>query len=90
MDPPYVPFSETANFTGYTAGGFGDTDQVRLASVFRKLVTRGCHVLLSNSDTPRSRELYRNFRIVELQRSGRISCKPNGRDAVGEILVIGT
>ena len=52
IDPPYSPASETANFTAYTAGGFGPKDQERLRDVAKKLDARGVYVLLSNSDTP--------------------------------------
>ena len=48
-DPPYVPVSETANFTGYTRDGFNADDQVRLARWCRELADRGCRVVLSNA-----------------------------------------
>jgi hypothetical protein len=75
----------------YSSGvwdGRGD-EQTRLAALFRLLVRRGVHCVLSNSDTPLARELYAGFPIVELTRSGNISCKGNGRQRVGEILVLG-
>jgi DNA adenine methylase len=62
FDPPYHPISETSDFTAYTAGGFGMEDQRRLAAVFRELASRGCAVMLSNSDTPFIRRLYAGFR----------------------------
>src|SRR6185312_11302091 len=33
LDPPYVPASATADFTGYTKGGFTMADQTRLRDV---------------------------------------------------------
>ena len=52
LDPPYSPISTTANFTTYTSNGFGQADQIQLADLFRKLDSRGCNILLSNSDNP--------------------------------------
>jgi DNA adenine methylase len=61
LDPPYDPVSTTARFTGYTECGFTDKDQRDLSLVFMKLTDRGSKVLLSNSDTPFIRELYKDF-----------------------------
>ena len=61
LDPPYDPVSTTARFTGYTECGFTDKDQRGLSLIFMKLTDRGCKVMLSNSDTPYIRELYKDF-----------------------------
>jgi DNA adenine methylase len=61
LDPPYDPVSATARFTGYTECGFTDKDQRDLSLIFMKLTDRGSKVLLSNSDTPFIRELYKDF-----------------------------
>jgi DNA adenine methylase len=61
LDPPY-----DKSFDGYTPDGFGPENQKQLASVFRELSNRGCLVLLSNSDTPRIRELYSDFNIKQV------------------------
>lgn len=55
-DPPYVPLTPTANFTSYTADGFGAADQERLASAARETAARGARVVISNHDTPLTRE----------------------------------
>lgn len=71
FDPPYQPTSKTSSFTSYTPGGFGEMDQVRLAQTFKQLSKRGCHVILSNSNTLVVRKLYHGYRqqIVEVNRS---------------------
>jgi DNA adenine methylase len=89
FDPPYAPASETANFTSYTAGGFGPADQERLRDVARKLIDRGVHVLLSNSDTPFVRELYKGFKLEEVQAPRRVNSKGSKRGNVGELLISG-
>jgi DNA adenine methylase len=63
FDPPYDPVTTTANFTSYTADAFGADDQRALAETARTLVGRGCRVMLSNSDTPFIRSLYKGFQI---------------------------
>ncbi len=61
LDPPYNPMTSTANFTGYTGAGFTKKDQECLAKVFKELDTRGCKVLLSNSNTEYIRDLYVDY-----------------------------
>jgi DNA adenine methylase Dam len=61
LDPPYRPLNNTANFTGYTNSGFSDRDQEKLANTFSELDTKGCKLLLSNSDTSLVRDLYKDF-----------------------------
>jgi DNA adenine methylase len=89
FDPPYVPASETANFTAYTVGGFGLQDQIRLRDVAKRLAARGVHVLLSNSDTPLVRELYEKFNLEEVQVPRSINSKSGKRGKVGELLISG-
>lgn len=89
FDPPYIPLSKTSNFTAYSADGFSDGDQERLRDVIDKLDAKGVHVLLSNSDTPRVRELYADFKIEEVQAPRRVNSKGGKRGNVGELLISG-
>ncbi len=63
IDPPYMPVSETAKFTSYTAKGFGWDDQVALAEFIRMLQQRGVYVMASNADVPAVHELYEGLHI---------------------------
>ena len=89
FDPPYVPVNKTSNFTAYQADGFGMAEQERLARVFRDLVERGAYVLLSNSDTPEVRELYREYTIHTLTAKRSVNSDASKRGAVNEVLVVG-
>lgn len=89
FDPPYVPVSATANFTGYSANGFNNSDQARLARVFMRLVENGVHALLSNADVPSLRALYRTFPAATLQASRAVNCNTERRGKVNEVLVLG-
>jgi DNA adenine methylase len=88
-DCPYFPLSVTADFTSYTSGGFGLVDQTRLRDVAKKLDARGVRVLLSNSDTPLTRKLYRGFKIEEVKAPRRVNSKGSKRGNVGELLISG-
>jgi DNA adenine methylase len=87
FDPPYVPVSETADFTAYTVDGFTDDDQQALATLARSLVARGVHVMLSNSDTPRVRELYAGFTIDTVKCGRAINSKADRRGDVDEVII---
>lgn len=86
-DPPYVPVSDTANFTAYTAGGFGSEEQTRLRDVATRLADRGVHVLLSNSDTPFVRKLYKGWKMEKVRVKRAINSKGDKRGDVGELLI---
>jgi DNA adenine methylase len=95
FDPPYAPVSTTANFTAYTASGFGDDDQRRLQEVTIELAERGCHVVVSNSTAPIIAELYETNR--DARRAGlrahtvsarrAINSKASMRGDVGEYII---
>ncbi|MGB0680661.1 MAG: DNA adenine methylase, partial [Polyangiales bacterium] len=61
FDPPYLPTSTTASFTQYAEHGFDHSAQLRLRDLFFALDRRGAKLMLSNSDVPFIRNLYRNF-----------------------------
>lgn len=63
FDSPYLPMSETANFTNYTGDGFSMGEHKRLAALFRRLDENGAKLMLSNNDTPLAYELYKGFNI---------------------------
>jgi DNA adenine methylase len=87
LDPPFVPLSKTAHFVDYTQDGFGEQDQADLAKVFSDLDRRGCKVLLSNSDTKTTRDLYSGFTQRRVPVSRAISCKGAERTGYAELLV---
>ena len=89
FDPPYDPVAPTANFTSYTSDGFGPDQQAQLADVARELVARGCRVMLSNSDTPRIRALYEDFRISVVQCGRAINSDATKRGSVSELIICG-
>ncbi len=89
FDPPYVPISATACFAEYHHRPFGPEEQVRLAELYRRLCARGVSTLLSNSDVPYTRDLYRNFQVGTVQARRNINSRAAARGPVSELLVIG-
>jgi DNA adenine methylase len=89
LDPPYQPPSKTSNFTDYTPGGFSEKDQEELAQEFGRLVDRGCTVLLSNSDTALTRDLYSEFEITKVTVNRPINSVGAGRRGYKELIVLG-
>jgi DNA adenine methylase len=89
LDPPYQPPSKTSSFTDYTPGGFSEKDQEDLSDEFGKLVDRGCTVLLSNSETPLTRHLYRDFEIKKVTVNRPINSVGEGRKGYRELIVLG-
>lgn len=89
FDPPYVPVSATARFAEYHHTAFGDEEHQRLADLFGRLWDRGVHAVLSNSDTPKTRNLYAPYvhEFVSARRS--INSAPGGRGVTSELLVYG-
>jgi DNA adenine methylase len=89
FDPPYDPVTPTANFTSYSAIGFGPDDQRALAETARKLVARGCQVMLSNSDTLFIRSIYKGFEIDRVKCARAINSNAAKRGDVDEVIIMG-
>lgn len=87
FDPPYNPLSKTSSFTSYTADDFSEEDHVRLAETVKILDKRGCHVVVSNSETPFIKELYRDYQITTVTARRMINCKGDGRGKINELLI---
>lgn len=87
LDPPYDPVSETANFTGYSKGGFSKDDQIRLRECCDDLNKRGIKFMLSNSATDFIIEQYSSYNITIVQAKRAINSVASKRGGVDEIVV---
>lgn len=87
LDPPYVPVSDTANFTAYAKTGFSQEDQRELANKLLHLDGMGAKFMLSNSDTPFTRQLYKKYNVETVQVGRGINSDPSKRGAVSELIV---
>jgi DNA adenine methylase len=89
FDPPYVPVSQTANFTGYQSGGFALVHQTLLRDVCLKLTENSVHVVVSNSATETVRDLYSNLPFVQTEVKAKRAINSNaaGRGKLTELVV---
>ena len=87
LDPPYIPRSLTANFTSYSKEGFSLSDHERIKKLLDKLTTLKVKVLVSNSDTILTRELFKDYHISEINSRHLISCKISSRNTIKELLI---
>lgn len=87
LDPPYMPISSSAYFTGYTEGGFDYEQQVALKEECDKLRKKGIPFLQSNSDCPEIRELYADYEIVTVQAKRSINSNASKRGEINEVLI---
>ncbi len=87
VDPPYAPLSRTADFTSYTANGFGWDEQVALAEFVRMLARRGVYVMASNADVPEIHELYQalHIQVVPVRRA--INSDATKRTGATEVII---
>ncbi|MFM2308974.1 MAG: hypothetical protein RLY87_1095 [Chloroflexota bacterium] len=86
LDPPYHSPTQR-NFTQYDAGGFDESDQKTLATLYADLSKRGVHCLLSNADTPLMHELYAEYAIDIVSAKRAINARATARGAVNEVLI---
>lgn len=87
FDPPYAPLSETANFTGYSQGGFDASMQVKLRDLCDRLDRRGVRFMVSNSSAPLILDLYRSYKVEFVYASRAINSKGKDRGKIPEVIV---
>ncbi len=82
-DPPY-----DGTFTSYTGDGFEFKEQERLRDCCLEWKQAGAYVLVSNSDTPPIRELYKESKLIEVYGKRSINSIGTGRGKEQELLVV--
>lgn len=87
-DPPYVPLNKTARFTQYAGTVFNEEQHISLAFYAKQLAQLGATVMISNHDTPFTRNLYAGERILSFEVGRTISCDANKRTPAKELLAI--
>jgi DNA adenine methylase len=87
FDPPYIPISKTAAFSQYAKEDFGLPDQEELNKTIRGLTKRGVRVILSNSDTRLTRDIFgASLTLRQISVARTISAKASTRKAVQEVI----
>ena len=88
FDPPYVPASDTANFTSYATDGFTHKQQIQLTELAESLAKKDIRVIISNHDVPITRELYKNATIYPIQVTRTIAAKGTSRNKANELIAV--
>ena len=83
-DPPYIPASETANFTAYGKPFTLDAHRALVSTLLDAHLQHGARSVISNSDTPETREIYSAFNLHAF--SVRRSVSAKSRDMAGEVI----
>ena len=88
-DPPYAPISQDSNFTNYSGNEFSIAHQRDLASLAKDTIKqRNIQVVISNHDTPFTREIYQGAKIRRLKVQRSISQAPHKRVKVRELIAV--
>ena len=89
FDPPYQPVSSTANFTSYTHRDFIEDDLERLADLGDQLNSKGCHVLLSNSNSKIVKDFFskKHWKISSINANRAINSNAQKRTGHKEIII---
>ena len=83
----YDPVNTTSSFTGYAAGGFNRSEQIRLRDLCDSLHARGVNFMLSNSATEFIQNLYKDFSVNIIGATRAINSVASKRGKVDEVLV---
>ncbi len=87
LDPPYIPLNLSSSFSKYAKDDFTLENQKELSSQIAELTKRSAAVILSNSDTPESREIFgSSLNLFQIDASRAISAKASSRGTVKEII----
>lgn len=82
LDPPYHQL-----YAGYNGAGFGDKEHKELADFCQAIDKKGGYFMVSNSDTPLVRSIYKGYTIEEVFASRSVSCKAHQRGRENELII---
>jgi DNA adenine methylase len=85
-DPPYLDSTSGASFTGYSSGGFTVRDHEELLEAGLRAVSRGATVVMSNHDTPQTRQLYRLWHQESVSVRRSIAANSSSRGEAKELI----
>ena len=89
LDPPYLPKSDTADFTAYSKLGFGFDDHLMLRDLCLELDEKGVYFIQSNSFVEPIMNAYRDteFKIHTVEASRAINRVITDRGRIPEVLI---
>lgn len=87
-DPPYIPLEAHTKPLPYTQKKFSNADQIELAKLAQETAARGIPVIISNHDTPITRQHYQKAEIKSFPVSRFINCNGQQRQPVRELVAV--
>jgi len=92
IDPPYLPISQTANFSDYSSEGFKINDHLLLAEKITQIDEKGAFFILTNSNLLLTKEIYNNDKKytnleVDVSRSINSSSSKRKTGITSEIII---
>jgi len=89
LDPPYIPLNASSSFSKYAKDDFSIENQKELSNQISVLTSRSVTVILSNSDTPETREIFgEHMQLFQIDAARAISAKASSRGSVKEIIAV--
>jgi DNA adenine methylase len=89
LDPPYIPLNLSSSFSRYAKDDFTIENQRELSAQISDLTERSVAVILSNSDTPETREIFgSSLHLFQIDAARAISAKASSRGSVKEIIAV--
>lgn len=85
-DPPYVPMTDKQDVVSYSAGTFTDEHQKMLVELCKQHINTVKKIVISNHDTPFTREIYKDSIIHEINVTRSIASKGTSRGKVKEVM----
>lgn len=86
-DPPYLPKSDTAEFTSYTSEGFTLGDHEQLRAELARADKRGAKWMLSEGDSTFIRKLFKGYNIMPVKSRHSVAASGDSREVSKELLI---
>ena len=88
LDPPYHPVSKYSDFKRYTKTQFGEAEHIELARQVNELKDKGCHVVLTNSNSELVLDLYSQHTLDVIDSKRNINSNASKRRAKDVIVTV--
>ena len=86
LDPPYLPVN-SASFTKYAKDDFTEQMHYDLKGFCDKLTDMGAKFMMSNSGTPKTKEIYNGYNMKQILVSRSVGSKSSSRKKVSELII---
>ena len=86
LDPPYLPVN-SASFTKYAKDDFTEQMHYDLKEFCDKLMDMGAKFMMSNSGTPKTKEIYNGYNMKQVLVGRSVGSKSSSRKKVSELII---